>query len=181
MPAISTFGLFGAFAAFIAVTVWTARGAAQRATCTARLRQIASALIMYRNENGAYPPESYTVWDFARRRSRTVTWETVLRTYVDDWRVFACPCDSAASTADDARHSYEYVAVESAARVGGSRAPTISKGRGYGSEVAADSGVLLVCRHHNRGQSTGDTRVLVAHDDGSVRWQPLPGSRIAGR
>ena len=49
---LSTVALTGLLTGLIALAVWTSRGAAQRATCTTQMRQLAGALVMYRTEHG---------------------------------------------------------------------------------------------------------------------------------
>jgi type II secretory pathway pseudopilin PulG len=177
---VTTLALFGLLAALVVVAVWTARGAAQRATCTAQMRQLAGALIMYRNENGDYPPAYYEAWDREHKHVERVSWETILAGYVGERGLFACPCDPAGEgggklSPPGYSQSYDYVCGTEAAeeRTGGRRLAAAAAGGGYDRKEAARSGVLLVCRHHDSGQSGRPHRVLVAYDDGSVRWEPL--------
>ncbi|MCJ7751885.1 MAG: DUF1559 domain-containing protein [Armatimonadetes bacterium] len=178
--------LFVLLAVLVFVAFWTARGAAKRATCTSQLRQLANAFAMYKGEHGAYPPGSRDVWDQKAGRTEHVTWEQMLQPYVGKEDVFRCPCDTHSTAVGDSDgsegpaesrpHSYQYVRAESppppasgstsAARPRGAQRPDPGE--------AIRHGVLLVCRHHGTGNPGSQRRVLVAYEDGSVKWQVVP-------
>lgn len=178
--------LFLLLAVLVFVAAWTARGAAKRATCTSQIRQLANAFAMYRSEHGGYPPGSSVVWNEIAGGAEHVTWEHLLEPYVGSEDVFRCPCDTLSAavrdsdategTAESRPHSYQYLRTESSpppASVSGSAARPRGAQRPDPGE-AIRHGVLLVCRHHDTGHDGSRRRVLVAYEDGSVKWQVVP-------
>jgi len=181
-----TLVLFVLLAVLVFVAVWTARGAAKRATCTSQLRQLANAFAMYRSECGGYPPGSRDVWNPNAGRTEHVTWEQMLQPYVGKEDIFRCPCDTHSTAVGDSdgsegpaesrRHSYQYVRAESPPPpASGSTSAARSRGtQRPDPREAIRHGVLLVCRHHGTGNPGSQQRVLVAYEDGSVKWQVVP-------
>ena len=181
-----TFVLFVLLAVLVFVAVWTARGAARRATCTSQLRQLANAFAMYRSEHGGYPPGSRDVWNPNAGRTEHVTWEQMLQPYVGKEDVFRCPCDTHSTAVGDSDgsegpaesrpHSYQYVRAESPPLpASGSTSAVRSRGtQRPDPREAIRHRVLLVCRHHGTGNPGSQQRVLVAYEDGSVKWQVVP-------
>jgi len=173
-------------AVLVFVAVWTARGAAKRATCTSQLRQLANAFAMYRNEHGAYPPGSRDVWNEKAGLTEHVTWEQMLQPYVGSEDVFHCPCDTAPTVAADQdaaerpteprAHSYQYVRAEAPIPPvsGDSRAAPAPQAKQLNRSEAIRHGVLLVCRRHDTATGRTGRRVLVAYEDGSVKWERPP-------
>lgn len=173
-------------AALVFVALWTARGAAKRAACTSQLRELAGAFAMYRSEYGDYPPGTREVRDRGSATTRTVTWEDMLRPYVGSDDVFYCPCDPSARPEGGGRtagggperhpNSYQYARVESSPppESGSSNESAERTARRGSTKQGATRGMLLVCRHHDNSGSRGRPRVLVAYEDGSVRWQSSP-------
>ncbi|MCJ7751138.1 MAG: hypothetical protein MUQ65_08600, partial [Armatimonadetes bacterium] len=141
---------------------------------------------MYKSEHGGYPPGARDVWTPKAGRYDHVTWEQTIPPYVGSEDMYRCPCDTHSTAVRDSDafegpaesrpHSYQYVRAESsrfpasgsssAARPGGAQGPDRSE--------AIRHGVLLVCRHHDTGNSGSQGRVLVAYEDGSVKWQAVP-------
>lgn len=177
--------LLGLLAALILVTVWTARGAADRATCTSQLRELASALAMYKAKSGDYPPSSYQVRDSEGELLQRVTWQQILASYVDDAEVFLCPRDVLGGAAADGKTagaqariycSYDYVAQQQPEGAGpdGPRAAGSPRPGQRGRQTAAGTALLLYCKHHDEGRRETRRWVLAAYDDGSVKWEPAP-------
>lgn len=170
--------LIGLLAGLVWTAVWTARGAAKRAICANQMRQVVSALTMYRDRHGTYPPAGYVV--ASEGREHMVTWAEAVRDAVGDDRLFRCPCaaetsgraSGAEQEAGFIRTTYEYL-----------RGPVVASQSSDGQadphwarvlRAAEEAGAVLVCRLHTSEESTGRPMVLVAYEDSSVRWQPLP-------
>ncbi len=184
VAALLTVFLLGLLAALVLVTAWTARGAAKRATCTSQLRQLASALVMYKGQFGDYPPWSYEVRDSEGELLKSVTWQQILAPYVGDSHLFSCPrdvvgaADGKTAGAEARIHcSYDYIAKQEPeeARSDGARAAGSRRPGPRGRQKAAGAGVLLYCKHHDERRLGGRRWVLVAYEDGSVKWEPMPG------
>lgn len=178
--------LVGLLVALLLVAVWTARGAAHRATCTSHLRQLASALAMYHEEHGDYPVSYYEIRDGEGELRERVTWQQALLPYVGNASVFLCPRDSVAgyvaesrpaeSIAPDYKGSYVYLAREPPlSPPPGSRRAASPAGRAPAEGGASrKAGLLLVCRHHDDEEAAERHWVLAAYDDGAVKWERAP-------
>ncbi len=176
--------LVGLLAALFVVAVSTARGAAQRATCTSHLRQLASALVMYKDECGDYPLSSYEVRAEDGELGERVTWQQALRPYAEDSDVFLCPRDPVAASVAESRPaesavaayvgSYVYLAAEprSAPPLAGRRAPSAPAAAPRGPGTEARPGLLLVCRHHDDEEDDERRWVMALYEDGSVKREP---------
>jgi type II secretory pathway pseudopilin PulG len=169
--------LIGLLAGLVLTAVWTAGGAAKRAMCANQMRQLASALVMYRDRFGAFPPSQYAVnGDDA---ASTVTWADVLAATVGDKNMFCCPSSSKSGGAGSpeapvggVRSSYAYLRGASAVSVNGRPEPEARWD--YVRSAATREGALLVCGDHEQSDAAGRPLVLVAYEDGSVRWQRVP-------
>jgi len=181
-----TLVLFVLLAILVFVAFWTARGAAKRATCTSQLRQLVNAFAMYKGEHGAYPPGRSDVWSQQAGRTEHATWAQMLQPYVGSEDVFCCPCDSRSAAArgsdaseghaDSRLHSYQYVRAEPV-HPPASGDSSAAKPRGTPPTDRSEAirhGMLVVCWHHDTGNYGRPRRVLVAYEDGSVKWQPAP-------
>jgi hypothetical protein len=178
--------LLGLLVALLSVAVWTAQGAADRTACTAQLRQLASALAMYKSDCGDYPPLVHVTHDENNRIIHKVTWQEMLSPYVADPHIFRCPSGPEVSRAAEGRPeglpgdllatSYAYVGgkprvlVRAAAR---GLAP-FPAGGPEGSDKPPQNGILLVCKHHDDASAGQHRWVLVAYEDGSVEWEVMP-------
>jgi prepilin-type N-terminal cleavage/methylation domain-containing protein len=152
-------------AAIVFVGVSLSRRAAYRAQCTSQLRQLATALIMYRDEYGQYPPFVQLLREGGG--IKPIGWERVLLPYVGSEQVFVCPADPDQALPSERWQrssiipSYEYL-------VGRMPEPDPDDSRGGSRRrEARRQGALLVCRCHG-------SKVLVAYADGSVVYQHLP-------
>lgn len=185
--ALVTAVLVGLLAALFVVALWTARGAAQRATCTSHLRQLAAALAMYKDEYGDYPLSSYEVRGEDGELGKRVTWQQALRPYAENSDVFLCPRDPVAGSVAESRPaesaaaayvgSYVYLAAEprSAPPLAGRRAASAPAAARRGPGTAAKPGLLLICKHHDDEENDERRWVMAVYEDGSVKWEPARG------
>jgi prepilin-type N-terminal cleavage/methylation domain-containing protein len=173
----------------------SAREAAARTTCTNQLRQLATAMDMYRQQYGALPPHNY-LGTRSTGEVEMITWQEILLPHVGAEEVFLCPSDPETPPMSEQpvwegrgwvySGSYEY------------RQGTLQEDRSYRpredpdqeemrrenlseANVAARHDILLICKHHDRGghrrTDEGELRprrCLLAHADCSVTWEPLP-------
>jgi prepilin-type N-terminal cleavage/methylation domain-containing protein len=171
-----------------------AREAAARTTCTNQLRQLATAMDMYRQQYGALPPH----WRWGTRstgEAGMITWQEILLPHVGSEEVFLCPSDpdtppmSEQPVWDGKRwiHSGSYEYRQGLLRHDRSYEPQedpeqeeMRRESLTEATAAARHGILFICRHHDSGpRRAHDAKVrprrcLIAHEDGSVKWEPLP-------
>ncbi len=171
-----------------------AREAAARTTCTNQLRQLATAVDMYRQQHGALPPHSY-LGTRSTGEAEMITWQEILRPHVGPEDVFLCPSDPDTPPMSeqpvwDGRcwmysSSYEY-------RQGLLQQERVYKPREDPEQeemrkedlrkanAAARHDILFICNYHDSGprraynEKVRPRRYLLAHGDGSVTWEPLP-------
>jgi prepilin-type N-terminal cleavage/methylation domain-containing protein len=182
--------LVGALLAVLGST----RKAAARTTCTNQLRQLATAMDMYRQQHGALPPHSY----LGRRSTGEVgmiTWQEILRPHVGPEEMFLCPSDPDTPPMSeqpvwDGRcwmHSSSYEYHQGLLQQARSYEPQedpeqeeMRKESLTEATAAARHRILFICRHHDSGprrayeEKERPRRRLIAHEDGSVTWGPLP-------
>ncbi len=169
--------LVGMLAGLLGIALWTARGAAERTACTMHLRQLSNALIMYKAECGDYPPGSYEVYnEFGE--IEIVTWEAALSPYLGKRQnLLDCPAcsdkEDQTSLSDTPNYEYARMNAPSKARLGAGYRPLRMVGR-INAAAAADSGALLVCLHHDTRTPIYKRWTLIAYEDGSVKWEPMP-------
>jgi len=164
-------------AGLIFLTAWTSRGAARRATCTAQMRRIVDGLTMYKRDYGDYPPAYVERWNDETKQVERISWDLLLRGYVEGDDSFICPDYHHGMATEDGllekgtSTTYEYV----------DRRPDSSSGtpdsEGGGPQVDPSQGIpagaLLLCLHHNEIGERGGRWVLIAYEDGSIRWEPI--------
>jgi len=151
----------------------SAKEAAARTTCINHLHQLVAAMDLYRQQYGAYPP-----WGYGGIRSTgefdLITWEDLLLPYVGSEEVFLCPTDAARG--DEPPHSYEYPQgpLHEPRRQQSREDPeqeALRKATLKRARAAARHHILLDCPHH---EQEPPVRRLLAQEDGSVTWEPLP-------
>jgi hypothetical protein len=173
--------------ALIASAVWTARGAAKRATCTRNLEKLVAALQTYAEANGGMPPAAYETEDPDDDTIQRITWKELVEAKVSDHRCFICPADATACEAEKSRppesrsttlsSSYEYV-YQRQPRQAVAERPRASDARSLPvpSQAEARAAVLL-CSHHDTPEGRSASWCLIAYDDGSVAWERTSASR----
>jgi hypothetical protein len=175
-------------AALVASAVWTARGAAKRAACKGNLQSLVRALLMYREDNGDFPPDHYEIPGDGVTSAHLVVWRDLIRREVTVEHAFVCPGDEAACAAEESRPpesrsgatscSYDYVYWQpfQAAASGGGRAGEAAGRAPFAESEREGPAPLLVCRHHYTSDEEGAPWGLVAYEDGSIVWEQIPRS-----
>ena len=161
-------------AALLFPVLGAARRSSQRAVCTSHLRELVAAWAMYQEDYGAPPPSLYASReDPGLITWHLVTWQDLLLPYAGSEALFVCPAHAEALAQGG---SYEYPMGILAN----------DNNHTYGKEAESDTlhesslawarahrrhGVVFICPHH---ESRGVPMALVAYQDGSVKWGPLP-------
>jgi len=146
-----------------------ARRAGKRATCANQMKQIATALVMYRDRYGEYPP-ILEVRSHGSADNMLVTWQEVMLGEGVDARLFQCP-SFRGDLASVRGQTYEYQIGPSTSPTPGAGDPDAVRYLAAVREWARRERVLLVCKHHWEG------RVLVAREDLSVQAEDWPDFR----
>lgn len=164
--------IMGILAGLIFGVVGKVKDAANRANCRSNMRQIAAALVMYRDAYGDYPPAIR----IKQPSPFIVGWHDVLVAEGVNPRLFICPCDEGHGSYEERQASLQEKGVSYEYYRGPRLVHTSSspQARAIGDAAYAwgeEEDILIVCPHHY--YDIGG-RHLMARSDGSVKAEVRP-------